>query len=314
MQPRLVVLVTGASGFVGSALVARLATEQRFAVRGTVRAAEARVPPGVERVAIGNLADGTGIEPALESTEVVVHLAARAHILHDAARDPLAEFRRVNVAGTVNLARTAAAAGVKRFVFISSLKVHGESGGFRETDTPVPEDAYGTSKHEAERGLRTIGRETGMEIVIVRPPLVYGPGVKANFLALANAVRRGFPLPFGAVRNRRSLVALDNLNEFVTTCIVHPAAANETFLVSDGEDLSTPELIRRIARAMDRTPRLVPVPPGLLAAAARVVGRRDLARRLLGSLWVDITKSRRVLGWNPPVDVDEGLRRVFAAL
>jgi nucleoside-diphosphate-sugar epimerase len=235
-------------------------------------------------------------------------------MMSEAIVNPLAEYRRVNVAGTSAFARQAAAAGVKRFVFLSSVKVNGESGRYTEADPPAPEDAYGISKHEAEAALRAIAKDTGMDVVIIRPPLVYGPGVRANFLALMRAVSRGIPLPLGAVNNRRSLVALGNLVDFIVTCIEHPAAANETFLLSDGEDLSTTDLIRRLAAAMGRPARLLPVPESVLIAGAALLGRRDIARRLLGTLQVDTSKAGQLLGWVPPITVDEGLRLAVATL
>jgi UDP-glucose 4-epimerase len=247
-------------------------------------------------------------QSGLAGVDVIVHLAARVHVMREVAANPLEEFRRVNVAGTLNLARQAAAGGVKRFVYLSSVKVHGESGTCTEMDSPAPADAYGLSKLEAERGLLGIAADTAMEVVTIRAPLVYGPSVRANFAALMRAVGLGVPLPFGAVDNRRSLVGLDNLVDFILTCTEHPAAANEVFLVCDGEDLSTADLVRRLARAMDRPARLIPVPPSLLLGAAAMIGRRDVARRLLGSLCVDITKARQLLDWTPPVSVNEGLR------
>jgi UDP-glucose 4-epimerase len=303
-------LVTGATGFVGTNLAARLVEAGRFFVRAAVRRESDELPTDVERTVVGDLTPVTVWQPALAGAAAVVHLAARVHVMRDSAADPLAEFRRVNVAVTLNLARQAAAWGVKRFVFLSSVKVNGESGSviYRETDLPAPKDAYGISKYEAERGLREIATETGMDVVIIRPPLVYGPGVKANFLALMRVVARGIPLPLGAIDNRRSLVALDNLLDLIVTCIDHPAAANQTFLVSDGEDLSTTELIRRLARAMDRPARLIPVPTTVLMAGATLLGKREVATRLCGSLQVDITKARELLGWLPPITMDEGLR------
>ena len=239
-------------------------------------------------------------------------MAERAH-------NPLVEFRRVNVDGTLNLGRQAAAAGVRRFVFVSSIKVNGEdtpSGRrFSNGDAPTPQDPYGISKMEAEQGLRQIAADTGMEVVIVRPPLVYGPGVKANFAALMRAVQRGIPLPLTSVtHNRRSFVALDNLVDLLITCIDHPAAANQTFLVSDGEDLSTADLLRRLGSAMEKPARLFPVPPSLLQLGANLLGKGDMAQRLLGNLQVDISHTRQTLGWTPPVSVDEGLRRAVAGL
>jgi nucleoside-diphosphate-sugar epimerase len=308
------VLVTGATGFIGAASIVRLIDEARFLVRGAVRRQSAELPVGVERVVVGDLAPDTDWHDALTGVETVVHLAARVHVMRDAAADPLAAFRRVNVAGTLNLARQAAAAGVGRFVFLSSVKVNGERGAYTESDLPAPEDAYGISKYEAELGLRKIAAETGMEVAIIRSPLVYGPAVRANFRALIRVVARGIPLPLGAIHNRRSMVALDNLVDFILTCIEHPAAANETFLVSDGEDLSMTDLIRRLARAMGRPARLIPMPASVLMAGATLVGKRDIAQRLLGSLRVDGSKARQVLGWVPPISVDEGLRRAVAAL
>lgn len=307
------VLVTGANGFVGRALVDRLVREPGFDVRAARRAQTARVPAGTATATVGDLDGGTDWTAAVDEIEAIVHLAARVHVMLDRAVDPLREFRRVNVAGTLALAEQARRAGVRRFVYLSTLKVNGEQGLCTETDTPAPVDPYGLSKLEAEIGLRELGARTGMEIVIVRPPLVYGPGVKANFDTLIAAVARGLPLPFGAVRNRRSLIALDNLVDFITTVLVHPAAAGETFLVSDGEDLSTADLIRGLARALRRPPRLIPVPLWLLTATAFLTGRRAVAQRLLGSLYVDISKARRQLGWTPPISVKEGLRRAVAA-
>jgi len=310
---RLKVAITGATGFIGAAVTNRLLQDGQFDVRAAVRNQASVLPSGVERIEIGNLTPNLDWNKTLSGVNAVVHLAARVHVMHDTA-EGLFEFRRMNVESTLNLARQAAAAGVSRFIFLSTVKVNGESGVYTERDNPSPQDAYAVSKHEAEIGLRRIADQTGIEIATVRPPLVYGPGVKANFRALMLAVRRGIPLPLGAVRNRRSLVALDNLADFVLTCIRHPAAGNQTFLVSDGEDLSTTDLIRRLARAMGRPVRLIPVPAALLMAAASVLGKRDLATRLLGSLQVDTSKAREILGWTPPISVDEGLRRAANAL
>jgi nucleoside-diphosphate-sugar epimerase len=234
--------------------------------------------------------------------------------MNEVERDSLAEFRRVNVDGTLHLARQAAQAGVRRFVFLSSIKVNGDethSGHpFAADDKAVPNDPYGLSKYEAEQGLRALSDETGLEVIIIRPPLVYGPGVKANFLTMMKFVRRGIPLPLGEItENRRSFVFLDNLVNLIVTCIDHPSAANKTFLVSDGEDLSTALLLRRMANALNRPSRLFPVPTGLLILSAKILGRPEIARRLCGSLQVDMTKTRELLNWSPPVSVDEGLRR-----
>jgi len=235
--------------------------------------------------------------------------------MEESTAAPLAEFRRVNVQGTLNMARQAAAAGVRRFVFVSSVKVNGEStqfgSPFKADVVPAPLDDYGLSKMEAEQGLREFAAQTGIDVVIIRPPLVYGPGVKANFAALMRAVQRGWPLPLGAVHNQRSLVALDNLVDFIITCVAHPQAANQTFLVSDGQDLSTTELIRGMARAADVPARLLPVPVWALQAGARLLGKGDAIQRLCGNLQVDISKARTLLGWVPPVSVEDGLRRAM---
>jgi len=307
------VLVTGATGFVGRALVERLAQEASYDVRVGVRRMVADLPPGVETAVTGELGPTTDWRAALRGCDVVVQAAARVHMMRDDDPDPLAAFRRVNTAGTVTLARQAAAAGVRRFVFISSIKVNGEATPlgcpFTADDPPAPADPYGISKLEAEQGLRRVASETGMEVVVVRPPLVYGRGVKANFLSMMRWLNRGVPLPLGAIRNKRSLVALDNLVDLLRICIRHPAAANEVFLVSDGEDLSTPELLRRLAAALGKPARLLPVPPAALTTCAAIVGRSAVAQRLFGSLQVDIGKTQAQLSWTPPVSVDEALAR-----
>jgi nucleoside-diphosphate-sugar epimerase len=232
--------------------------------------------------------------------------------MNESAQDPLVEFRKVNVEGTLNLARQAAAAGVKRFIFISSIKVNGEATlpgkSFSAEDVPVPVDAYGVSKLEAEQGLYELAESTGMEVVIIRPVLVYGPGVKANFLSMMRWLSRGIPLPLGAIHNRRSLVALGNLISLIVLCIDHPRAANQTFLVSDGEDVSTTDLLRKLACALGKPARLLPVPGWLLQGIAALLGRRSLSQRLFGSLQVDISKNQALLGWTPPVGLDQGLR------
>ena len=301
-------LVTGASGFVGRALVARLAHGQRGTVRAVLHQTQPPYPAGVETV-FGDVAPGADWGRTLEGVDTVTHLAARVHIMRDTTADPLAAFRRINVLGTLDLARQAAASGVRRFVFLSSVKVHGELGTFTEADAPHPQDPYAVSKLEAETGLRALAEATGMAVVIVRPPLVYGPGVGGNFRSMMRAIASGWPLPLGAIHNRRSLVALDNLIDFIVTAAEHPAAGNDTFLVSDAHDLSTTDLIRQLAAAMQRPARLVAVPDGVLMTSAALIGRRSEMQRLLGSLQVDITKARTLLHWNPPISVDEGLRR-----
>ncbi|WP_029890084.1 UDP-glucose 4-epimerase family protein [Polycyclovorans algicola] len=308
------ILVTGATGLVGAALVRRLCIDGVSQVVAAVRNAASGLPSQVHLVGGLELTGQTDWTPALQNVEAVVHCAARAHVMKDHEADPLDVYRRVNVEGTLNLARQAAAAGARRFLFVSSVKVNGEGTGpgclFKVGDIPAPLDPYGQSKFEAEQGLREVATETGMEIVIIRPPVVYGPGVKANFATMMRWVARGAPLPLGAVRsNRRSLVALDNLVDLMVTCLDHPAAANQTFLVSDDEDLSTADLLERLGQAMGRPAKLIPVPMGVLMAGAAMLGKRSVAQRLLGSLQVDISKTRELLGWQPPIGVDEGFRR-----
>ena len=305
------VFLTGASGFVGSAILHRLVADGTPVV-AAVRQAGVAPSPLVRSVLFQSFEQDNDWDGALAECDVVVHSAARVHVMNDTETDPLAAFRRVNVDGTLALARQATAAGVKRFVFISSIKVNGEGTApgrpYAANDTPQPQDPYGTSKLEAETALQALARNTGLEVVIVRPVLVYGPGVKANFLNMMRWLDRGIPLPFGAIDNRRSLVALENLVDLVVTCIGHEAAANEVFLVSDGEDLSTTGLLRRMGQALGRPARLLPVPAGLLSAVAKALGKGSLSQRLCGSLQVDISKTRDLLGWRPPIDVDTALR------
>jgi nucleoside-diphosphate-sugar epimerase len=255
----------------------------------------------------------------IANCDAIVHLAARVHVMHDAAADPLAEYRRVNTAGTLALARQAAAAGVRRLVFVSSIKVNGESTlpgiPFREKDLPAPADPYAVSKAEAEAGLMALASETGMEVVLIRPPLVYGPGVGANFLSMMRWLARGIPLPLGAIHhNRRRLIGLANLVALIRTCLRHPAAANQIFLAGDDEALSTTELLRRTAAALGVRAWLIPVPVPVLLAGAALLGRREVAQRLCGDLDTDTSKARSLLGWRPPVSIDEGLRQAARAL
>ena len=313
-QPK--ICITGASGLIGQALVAQLVSHKRFDVLALTRKTPTHPMAGAKYLVAGDLTAPLQWQDALVGAHTVVHTAARVHVMHDTSVDPMAEFRIVNVEGTLNLARQSAAAGVKRFVFISSIKVNGEftqpGQAFTEADAPDPQDAYSLSKHEAELGLRQLATVSDMELVIIRPPLVYGPGAKANFAALVRAVQRGLPLPLGAVHNRRSLVALDNLVDLIVICMTHPQAANQTFLVSDGQDLSTAELVRAMAKAAGVSARLLPVPVWALQAGATLLGKGDAVRRLCANLQLDISKARSLLGWVPPVSLEEGLRRAMA--
>lgn len=308
------ILVTGATGFVGSALVQRLMADGTCGgVVAALRRLRVSLPEGVKLVHVGDLLPTTKWGAVLQQVDAVVHCAARVHVMQDGANNPLDAYRHVNVQGTLHLARQAAQAGVRRFVFISSIKVNGEAtrpgNPFTADDVPAPIDPYAVSKMEAELGLQDISAQTGIEVVIVRPPLVYGPRVKANFASMMYWLARDLPLPLGAIQNARSMVALDNLVDLLVTCMKHPAATGQTFLVSDDEDVSTTALLRRTAKAMGKDALLVPVPVGLLQLGAALVGKRDVAQRLCGSLQVDISKTRHLLGWSPPLTLDEGLRR-----
>ena len=307
------VLVTGATGFLGQALVRQLVSNQRFVPRAASRREWKERLDGTETVQVHEKGTDTDWLKALVDVECVIHLAARVHVMQETATDALAEFRRVNVQETLNLARQAAAGGVHRFVFISSIKVNGESTSsgqaFDIENVPKPQDPYGISKLEAEQGLIDISNQAGMEVVIIRPPLVYGPGVKANFLAMMRWLQKGLPLPFGAIHNRRSLAALDNLVDLIVTCLDHPAAANQTFMVSDDEDISTTELLRRTSKALGKPAYLVPVPESLLQIGVKLLGKQGIIPRLFGNLQVDISHTKQILDWTPPINVDDGLRK-----
>ncbi len=306
------VLVTGANGLVGRALIDTM-HQRGVACRGVVR--RAALQRSADDVVMPEQNGQTDWQPVLAGVSAVIHCAAQTRVTPAEAADPKAAYRQINVAGTLQLARQAAAAGVQRFVFVSSVKVNGEQTlpgkPFTAAAAPAPEDAYGRSKAEAEAGLQDIARHTGMALVIVRPPLIYGPGVRGNFASLWRWVAAGIPLPFAALtQNRRSLVALDNLVDLLLTCVRHTQAAGQIFLVSDGEDVSTAELLHRMAQAQGRSARLLWLPAGLMQWAARVLGRQAVAQRLCGSLQVDHAATCRQLDWHPPVTLDEGLRRV----
>ncbi|MCS0589422.1 UDP-glucose 4-epimerase family protein [Massilia norwichensis] len=292
------ILVTGSNGFVGRELC------QALAQRGIRFRAAVRTAAKQDQVAVGNLDGSTDWRAALAGCSAVIHLAARVHVMSDTVEDPLRAYREVNLEGTLRLARQAVEAGVKRFVFVSSVKVNGEataSTPFSAADRPAPCDPYGQSKMEAETALLELGRETGLEVVIVRPPLVYGPGVKANFLNLVKLVRLGLPLPFGMANGYRSMVAVENLVDLLITCTVHPNAPGAVFMVSDGQDMHVGDLVRMIAKAMGKNVFLLPVPPVVLRSAARLAGKSAVADRLFGSLQVDIGATLERLQWKPVV-------------
>jgi nucleoside-diphosphate-sugar epimerase len=311
------VLLTGASGFVGQALCAR-AVHQGISVRGALRK-RGKLPSSVEPAMVGEINGATDWDSALREMDVVMHLAARVHVMHDDAASPLGEFRKANVAGTEHLARQAAKSGVKRLCFVSSIKVNGENtlspengiGGqniFAESDIASPQDPYGVSKWEAEQALHRVAAETGLEIVIVRPPLVYGPEVKGNFAQMLKVLAMGIPLPLASAHNLRSLIYVENLVDALLVCATHPAAAGQTYIVSDGEDISTPDLLCQLGNGMGRPARLFPCPEALLKLAGRLTGKGEQVERLLGSLQVDSGKIRRELKWTPPYTLQQGLQ------
>jgi len=326
------ILVTGTNGFVGSALCDSL-VQNGCNVRGAVRRSDVILNSKISHISVGEINTLTDWSAALAGVDVVIHLAARVHVMHETSSDPLTEFRKTNVQGTEHLALAAAASGVKRLVFVSSIKVNGEStfpvaasalgkippnpplkkwgtlrSVFSEADEANPQDPYGVSKWEAEQALHRVAAETGLEVVIVRPPLVYGAGVKGNFAQMLKVLAKGIPLPLASVHNLRSLVYIGNFTDALLKCATHPAAAGQTYLVSDGEDVSTPELLRQLGAAMGRPARLLPCPPFLLKLAGRLLGKSDQIDRLLGSLQVDSSKIRRELDWQPPFSLQEGLR------
>lgn len=305
------ILVTGSNGFVGTHLCRALG-ERGMPFRAAVR--QSRRPGDV---AVGDLTPDTDWQAALFGCTAVIHLAARVHIMSDTEADPLRAYRRVNVDASLNLARQAVEAGVRRFVFVSSVKVNGEgreSQPYTATEAPAPQDPYGQSKLEAETALLAFGAQSGLEVVIVRPPLVYGAGVKANFLSLVKLVRRGFPLPFASARGKRSMVNIDNLVDLLILCTSHPQASGRVFMVSDGYDVTVGELAQEIAQAQGKRLLLLPFPPALMRGAAAMVGASGVVDRLLGSLQVDIAETRERLGWEPKVSLSEGIRKTIQHL
>lgn len=310
------ILVTGANGFVGSALIAQLAL-QGYQLLAHSRA---KVQPSMPNQDIGTV-DGAfeniaEWQHSLAGCHAVVHTAARVHQVQDASSNPLQDYRLVNVNHSLSVARAAHQQGIKRFIYLSSIKVNGEwtqaDQPFTADRAPAPVDPYGISKHEAEQALMQLAKETGMEVVIIRPPLIYGPGVKANFFSMMRWLNRGVPLPLGAIHNHRSLLGLGNLLDLVMVCLAHPHAANQTFLASDGHDVSTTELLTMMGQALGKPARLVKVPQTWLETAAQLVGRPGIAQRLCGNLAVDISKTRNLLGWQPPVSLEAGLRETAA--
>ena len=316
------ILVSGASGFVGQALCAEL-LKRGHSVRAALRSPSGFNVASCETTKVSDIAENTSWIDALRDINTVIHLAARVHVMKDSSADPLAEFLKVNLHGTVNLVEQAARAGVKRLIYVSSVKVNGERtlssnsalaggncgrGAFTESDRPNPQDPYAVSKWHAEQALQRIAQETGLEVVIVRPPLVYGPGVKGNFIRLLAAINRGIPLPLAGARNARSLIYVGNLVDALITCATHPAAAGQTYLVSDGHGVSTAELVKKIAHALGHPDRSFYLPPALLRAAAVLLGRADQVDRLFDSLCVNDSKIRGELSWLPPYSMEQGLR------
>jgi nucleoside-diphosphate-sugar epimerase len=302
------VLVSGASGFVGKALVNNI-DRSIFDVIRVGRSSE-------NDIIIDDLGMTSDFQLNGREVNVVIHCAARSHVMNETSSDSLAEFRKINLDGSMNLARQAAASGVGRFIFLSSIKVNGEATcdkPFTSFDSANFEDPYGQSKFEAEQGLIALAKTTGMEVTIIRPPLVYGPGVRANFASMIKWVNKRVPLPLGAISNKRSLLALDNLVSFIICCIDHPKAANEIFLISDGEDVSTTELLNKVSKALGKKPSLIPVPVSWMNFIVKLVGKGDVSTRLFCSLQVDSTKARDLLGWKPVITMDAQLKKTADA-
>jgi nucleoside-diphosphate-sugar epimerase len=305
------ILVTGASGFIGSHLVGRLQKAGDTLFVATRREVGGLSGKDIKRIAVGEIDGNTVWDDILRDIDVVIHLAGRVHVMHDYCSNPLAEYRKVNLCGTTNLANACAQQGVKRFIFLSTIKVNGEftlpGCKFNEIDLPNPSDPYAISKYEAEERLLKLSISSNMEIVIIRPPLVYGPDVKANFLLLMKLCSLSLPIPLGRINNSRSFISIDNLVDFVHVCTVHPAAKNEIFLVSDGEDLSTTQLIEKISQSIGKTAKLFYIPIPILRCIARLFGRSDIFDRLTNSMRLDIQKSRKLLNWEPKISASEGL-------
>ncbi|MCU7842290.1 MAG: SDR family oxidoreductase [Candidatus Thiodiazotropha sp. (ex Monitilora ramsayi)] len=306
------ILITGATGFIGQRLVQGLLKQSTHRLSALTRRRNSSLPEGVHPILINTIDGESDYAASLDGIDVVIHLAARVHKMDDTGDASYPAYKATNVDGTLRLARQAAMAGVKRFIYLSSIKVNGEftrpGAPFKADDPPHPTDPYAVSKYEAERALMLLTQETALEFVIIRPPLVYGPGVKANFQKLMEIVRRGIPLPLGAIKNRRSLVSIDNLVSLIQHCIDHTAAKNQIFLVSDDQDLSTTELLRRIAASMNRSVFLIPFPTSLLQLIARLLGKEEVTKRLLGDLQVDVTKTKNLLEWQPVTTLEESLR------
>jgi len=307
------ILITGATGFVGRALFKNLKLKKKYLIHLTTRTNQEELFEGGKVFKIGEIDSNTNWNDAFDGVDCIVHCAARAHTTENKQTDSLNAYRRINVDGTRNLAKQAAGIGIKRFIFLSSIKVNGEetiaTKSFKYNDISQPEDAYGITKWEAEQALLEISKQTGLEVVIIRPPLVYGEGVKGNFLRLLDIVYKQIPLPFAKINNLRSFVGLDNLIDLIICCIDHPKAGGKTFLVSDGEDLSTSDLIIKLSKFMDKSPRLFQVPQLIIQLTARLVGKSSEIERLLGSLRVDNSYTREILGWSPALSLDESLAK-----
>jgi len=313
------IVITGGTGLVGNALIHRLATQiNPVYIIAPMRRLCETWPINVKSILIDDISPSTDWGAILMGASVVVHCAARVHVMNAKTADSMAAFQLVNVEGTLNLARQAAEAGVRRFVFVSSIKVNGEvtefGRPFLADDIPAPLDPYGMSKLQAEQGLIRISQEKGMEVVIVRPPLVYGSGVKANFESLLKLVASGIPLPLGSIKNSRSLVALENLVDLLLVCIRHPEAAGHVFLVSDGEDISTSDLLKKIAVVMGKKSKLIPMQPRWLESLAFLLGKRAVLQRLCSNLQVDIEKTRQILGWEPILTLEQGLKNTIKGM